>query len=110
MHSTTGEIPCLRFERALKEKRSLFREFKLVPPFESAKDIFCLRVNRITDPYCKISVHDAVFQVKDSLPRQSLTLRIYPLSQQVSEVRFWLKDRLLDVQRVKNSELKVVHF
>jgi len=33
VHSTTQEIPYLRFQRALKEKQSLFREFKIKPPF-----------------------------------------------------------------------------
>jgi transposase InsO family protein len=110
LHSTTGEIPFVRFQRALDQKQSLFREFKLMPPYLSAKDIFCLQVERITDPYCRVRVHDAQFQIKDSLPRQPITLKVYPLTPQVSEVRFWLKNKLLDVQRAKNSELKVVHF
>jgi hypothetical protein len=32
LHSTTQEIPYLRFQKALKENRSLFREFKIIPP------------------------------------------------------------------------------
>ncbi len=110
VHSTTGEIPYLRFQRALKEKKSLFREFKIQPPHQSAKDIFCLRLERFTDPYCRVSIHDAQFQVKDTLPRQAMDIRIYPLTPRVSEVRFWHKDKLLDIQRVKNGDLKVVHF
>ena len=110
VHSTTDEIPDLRLQRALKEKRSLFREFKIVPPFVSAKDIFCLRLQRVTDPYSRVHVHNIEFQVKGSMPRQILILKIYPLTPQVSEVRFWHKDRLLDVQRAKNSDLKVVRF
>jgi len=43
VHSTTQEIPALRFEKALQEKRSLFRPFVLPSPFTSPKDIFCLR-------------------------------------------------------------------
>ena len=35
VHSTTGEVPYFRFQRALKEKKSLFREFKIKPPYES---------------------------------------------------------------------------
>ncbi len=110
LHSTTGEIPYLRFQRALKEKRSLFREFKLQAPYESIKDIFCLRMGRLTDPYCRVSINDAKFQVKNTLPRQAMDIRIYPLSHQMSEVRFWNKNKLLDFQRAKNSDLKVVHF
>jgi len=29
VHSTIGEIPYIRFQRALREKRSLFREFRI---------------------------------------------------------------------------------
>lgn len=109
-HSTTEEIPYLRFQRALNEKKSLFREFKIQPPHESVKDIFCLRLGRFTDPYCRVSINDAKFQVKDTLPRQAIDVRVYPLTAQVSEVRFWHSDKLLDIQRAKNSALKVVHF
>jgi len=39
VHSTTGEIPYIRFQRAIREKRSLFREFRIRPPFLSSKDM-----------------------------------------------------------------------
>ncbi|GAH32733.1 unnamed protein product, partial [marine sediment metagenome] len=41
VHSTTGEVPIIRFERAIREKKSLFREFEIPPPYTSVKDIFC---------------------------------------------------------------------
>ena len=110
VHSTTGEVPHIRFQKALETKLSLFREFKLRPPFMSAKDIFCLRLDRLTDPYSRISIHNRQFQVKGTFPRQAINIRIHPLSDHVSELRFWHKDRLLDIQRAKNSDLKVVHF
>ena len=43
VHSMTGEILALRFQKALKETKSLFREFRVPPPYQSTKDIFCLR-------------------------------------------------------------------
>ena len=46
VHSTTGEAPIIRFERAIREKKSLFREFKIPSPYTSIKDIYCLRVER----------------------------------------------------------------
>jgi hypothetical protein len=42
VHSTTGEIPRIRFARALKEGNSLFRPFVLPKPYASPKDVFCL--------------------------------------------------------------------
>jgi len=110
VHSTTQEIPYLRFQRALKEKQSLFREFKIKPPFQSVKDIFCLRMNRTIDPYRKISIHNLQLKVNHATPKKEVNLRIYPLNHQISEIRFWCEGNLIDIQRVKNSDLKGVHF
>jgi len=110
VHSTTQEVPYFRFQRALEEKRSLFREFHVRPPFQSVKDIFCLRVERTVDPYRKISLHNLQLKVNNAIPRKRVTLRIYPLNKDVSEIRFWCNDTLIDIQRVKNSDLKGVHF
>ena len=45
------------------------------------------------------------------LPQDKVaTLRIYPLNNDISEVRFWCDDNLIDTQRVKNSDLRIVHF
>jgi hypothetical protein len=110
VHSTTQEVPYFRFQRALEEKRSLFREFQLRPPFQSVKDIFCLRVERTVDPYRRISIHNLQLKVNNATPRKRVTLRIYPLNKDVSEVRFWCEDTLIDIQRVRNSDLKGVHF
>jgi len=110
VHSTTQEVPYFRFQRALKERRSLFREFKVRPPFQSVKDIFCLRINRTIDPYRRISINNLQMKVNNATPRKVVTLRIYPLNNDISEVRFWCDDNLIDIQRVKNSDLRVVHF
>jgi len=110
LHSTTQEVPYFRFQRALEERRSLFREFKVRPPFQSVKDIFCLRVNRTIDPYRRISINNLQLKVNNATPRKIVTLRIYPFSNDISEVRFWCDDNLIDIQRVKNSDLRVVHF
>jgi len=109
VHSTTQEIPYFRFQRALREKRSLFREFKITPPFQSVKDIFCLRIDRIVDPYRKISIQNLQFKVHAD-PRKKVNLRIYPLNNEISEIRFWCEEKLIDVHKVKNSDLQGVHF
>jgi hypothetical protein len=110
VHSTTQEVPYFRFQRALEEKQSLFREFQVKPPFQSVKDIFCLRVERTVDSYRKISLHNLQLKVNNAIPRKRVTLRIYPLNKGVSEIRFWCDDTLIDIQRIKNSDLKGVHF
>ena len=110
VHSTTQEVPSFRFQRALEEKRSLFREFHVRPPFQSVKDIFCLRVERTVDPYRRISIHNLQLKVNNATPRKRVTLRIYPVSKDIAEVRFWCEDTLIDIQRVRKSDLKGVHF
>jgi hypothetical protein len=44
VHSTTGEIPAIRFANSRKAGNSLFRPFALPKPHKSAKDVFCLRL------------------------------------------------------------------
>lgn len=110
VHSTTQEVPYFRFQRALEEKRSLFREFRVRPPYQSVKDIFCLRIERTIDSYRKTSLNNLQLKVNNATPGKRVTLRIYPLNKGISEVRFWCDDKLIDVQRVKNSDLKGVHF
>jgi len=43
-------------------------------------------------------------------PHDIVDLRIYPLNNLLSEVRFWCDGILIDVQKVKNSDLNIVHF
>lgn len=111
VHSTTGEVPILRFERAIKEKKSLFREFKIPSPYTSTKDIFCLRVKRIIDAYHKISLDKLTFKVHKAPLREQVELRIAPDEKTgMAEVRIWYKDILTDVYQVKNSDLNSVRF
>lgn len=46
VHSTTGEIPSIRFENARKTGNSLYHPFALPNPYTSPKDAFCLREMR----------------------------------------------------------------
>lgn len=110
IHSTTKEIPYFRFQKALKNNQSLFREFKIKPPYLSTKDIFCLRTERTTDAYRKISLNNLKFAVKNANPFELFNLRIYNLNSLFSEIRFWHNDKFFDVQKVKNSDLQGVHF
>ncbi len=110
VHSTTQEIPYLRLQRALKENQSLFREFTIKPPYQSVKDIFCLRMDRTIDPYRRISINNLQLKVNHAIPGKTVNLRIYPSTNEISEIRFWCQDKLIDVQRIKNTDLKGVHF
>lgn len=109
IHSTTQEVPYFRFQRALKEKKSLFREFNIKPPYQSTKDIFCLRLQRTIDAYRRVSINNLLLKVHGN-PYETVELRIYPLNNTISEVRFWCNDKLIDVQKVKNTNLPSVYF
>ena len=109
VHSTTKEVPYYRFQRALQEKKSLFREFVIKPPFQSTKDIFALRMQRTIDAYRKISINNLILKVNAD-PYKIVELRIYQLNNSISEIRFWCNNKLIDVQKVKNSDLNIVHF
>jgi hypothetical protein len=110
VHSTTQEVPYLRFQQALQNKKSLFREFAIRPPYQSAKDIFCLRLSRIVDPYRRISLNNLLLKVNDVTQGDMVNLRIYPMNNRLSEVRFWCDGRLVDVQRIKNRDLNIALF
>jgi len=109
VHSTTGEIPYIRFQRAIREKRSLFREFTIRPPFLSSKDIFCLRVDRMVDSYRKVSINNLELKVSGAPLHEKIQLRIIPDKESgISEVRFWYRDNFLGNQKVKNTDLNLV--
>jgi len=111
VHSTTGEIPSLRFYQALDDKKSLFRDFAVPPPFESSKDIFCLRAERIVNPYRKISFSNLEFKLEDVPIRSTVQLRIVPDKESgLSEIRFWYENRLVAIQKIKNEDLNLVRF
>ena len=110
VHSTTQEIPYVRLQRAFNDNKSLFREFAVRPPYQSSKDIFCLRINRTINSYRKISLNNLELKVNGAVPGKTVNLRIYPLNNKIAEVRFWCDNKLIDVQKLKNRDLKTVHF
>ena len=111
VHSTTGEIPYLRYQRALKENKNVLRQFLIPPPYQSIKDIFCFRFKRTVDSYRTVSINNLKLKFNNAPIHEEINLRIYPYATGgLSEVRFWYKDKLLDIQKVKTELLKLVHF
>jgi len=107
IHSTTQEVPYFRLQNALKEGKSLLREFKIRQPYQSAKDIFCLRLDRTVDPYRKITLYSLSLKVNHVKPGDKVNIRVYPLSNSLSELRFWCNGHLVDIQRAKNQDLNL---
>jgi len=106
VHSTTKEIPYIRFQRAKREGQTLFRAFEVPKPYKSVRDIFCYRINRRVDGYRKVSINNNKYRVNKANPWDKLELRIYPVSWIYSEIRFWRGEEHIDTQRIKNTELK----
>jgi transposase len=112
VHSTTGEIPAVRFEKAQNEHRSLFRPFVLPKPFSSPKDIFCLRHTRTADGYRKISIAGHVLQIPGIEPRDDVELHLVPdETKNLVEIRIWASARLAHTVHLPIATLqKTVHF
>lgn len=111
IHSTTLEIPHLRFQRALKDKKSMFRNFVIKPPFQSIRDIFCIRLERTVNPYRKISINNVVLKANHIPIGARVELRVYANERTgLSEIRIWHNNKLMGIQRAKTKDLKLVHF
>lgn len=111
VHSTTGEVPHFRFQRALKDKKSLFRNFIIKPPFQSIRDIFCIRIERTVNPYRKISINNVEIKTNHVPLGAKVILRVYANERTgLSEIRIWHNNRLMGIQKVKTKDLNIVHF
>lgn len=111
VHSTTGEIPDIRFYRAIDDKRSLFREFAVPAPFASTKDIFALRAERMVNAYRKISINKLELSVSGVPLREKVALRIVPDKKSgLAEIRFWYDKKLVGIQKVRNEDLNIPNF
>jgi len=112
VHSTTHEIPAVRFEKAQRENRSLFRPFVLPKPFTSAKDVFCLHHTRTADGYRKISIGGYLLQIPDIEPRDDVQLHLVPdETKNLVEIRIWVANQLVHTANLPIATLlKTVHF
>jgi hypothetical protein len=96
VHSTTGEIPAIRFAKAKQAGNSLFRPFTLPKPYTSPKDIFCLRDTRIVDGYRRISVFNKSIEVPKVPLREDVELHLVPdLTKQTIECRIWWEKKMV---------------
>lgn len=78
LHSTTGGVPSIRFEKARKEGKSLFRPFALPKPYTSTKDVFCLRETRRVNGYRKISLSNHEIVVPNVPLREDAEVHLVP--------------------------------
>jgi hypothetical protein len=101
VHSTTKEIPDIRFERAIRENNSVLKPFIVPAPFTSTKDIFCLREKRVVDGYRKVSWRKYLLSVPADIPvGAEIELHIIPDPRE-PEIRLWFKDKVVAVAKIK---------
>ncbi|HLE82186.1 MAG TPA: hypothetical protein VJA25_12940 [Dehalococcoidia bacterium] len=96
VHSTTGEIPSIRFARARQEANSLFRPFALPKPYTSPKDVFCLREKRQVNAYNRISLLNREIQVPNVPLREEVEVHMVPnVDKQLLELRIWWNKQMV---------------
>ena len=111
VHSTTGQIPSIRFQEASKQGNTLFRPFVLPKPYSSRKDVFCLREHRTTDGYGKISLFDHKIAVPDVPLREEVEIHMVPdPSRKAMAVRIWWNNRMKHSVEYPIAEFPTVHF
>jgi hypothetical protein len=96
VHSTTGEIPGIRFDNARKTGTSLFRPFSLPKPYTSLKDIFCLHEMRTLNGYRRISLFNHDIEVPHVPVREDVELHLIPdIARKALEVRIWFDNKMV---------------
>jgi hypothetical protein len=110
VHSTTGEIPRIRFEKALLAGNSLFRPFVLPKPYTSPKDVFCLRETRMVDGYRRISLFNHTIEVPNVPLREDVDIHLVPdVTRNLMEIRIWWNDKMAHSVSLPLNEFRV-HF
>jgi len=96
VHSTTREIPSIRFERALNEGNSLFRKFLLPKPYTSPLDVFCLRAQRMVNGYRRISLFKHEIEVPKVPLRVYVDVHMIPdTAKEVMHIRIWWNEQMV---------------
>ena len=110
VHSTTGEIPRIRFAKAQAAGSNLFRPFSLPKPYSSLKDVFCLRETRVVNGYRRISLFNQEIEVPNVPLREEVEIYLTPnMAKQIMEVRIWWSQKMVHSVSLPLAGLRV-HF
>jgi hypothetical protein len=111
VHSTTGEIPSLRFKKAMNSGSSLFRPFSLPKPFSSPKDVFCLHETRTINGYGYITFFNQRIDMPPEIPdHEDVDLHLIPdLVRNNLEIRIWYKANMIRSLTLPLEKIRV-HF
>jgi len=96
VHSTTKEIPSLRFSKAHSSGNSLFRKFSIPKPYSSTLDIFCLRETRIVNAYRRISLFNHTIEVPRVPLREPVDIHLIPDPERENmHIRIWWDQKMV---------------
>lgn len=96
VHSTTEEIPAIRFDRAIAEGKSLLRPFSIPKPYTSPKDLFCLREQRVVNANRRISLDNYEIQVPKVPRRVTVDIHMIPyFEKKTMELRIWWENKFV---------------
>lgn len=96
VHSTTKEIPSIRFGKAWAAGNSLFRPFSLPKPYTSPQDVFCLRETRLVNGYRRISLFNHTIEVPNVPLREHVEIHLIPnTAKDVMDIRIWWNNRMV---------------
>ena len=110
VHSTTGQIPSIRFDDARRQGNTLFRPFVVPKPYASTKDVFCLREKRTLDGYRKISLFSHEIVVPKVPLREEVAIHLIPDAKTGSmDVRIWWGNKLVHSVAYPLKEFPTVH-
>ena len=111
VHSTTGEVPSIRFAKASEEGKSLLRPFALPKSYTSTKDVFCLRETRRVNGYRKISLSNDDIPVPNVPLREEVDVHLIipDVERAALEVRIWWENRMVNSVTYPLKEFPTVH-
>ena len=110
VHSTTGEVPAIRFEKAKSSGNSLFRPFSIPKPYSSLKDVFCLHNKRTLNGYRKITLGGMEIEIPKVPIREDVDIHLVPIPSALVEIRIWHENKMVHSLTLPASKFPSVHF
>ncbi len=117
VHSTTGEVPAMRFENAANEGNpdaSGFRPLVVPKPYTSLKDVFCLREKRMVNGYRPDpgqSGFNHEIEVPNAPLREEVEVHLVPdLASRALEIRIWSNKQMVHSVSYPLRDFPRVHF
>jgi len=96
VHSTTGEIPNIRFRKAKQTGNSLFRKFTIPKPYSSTQDVFCLHQKRTLNGYRRISLFNHSIEVPNVPLYVDVEVHLVPdTTRQLMNLRIWWDEKMV---------------